>query len=176
MYFTRRPETESMGERNAFEVKPVAIMKNRVLISAILPLLLLAGCAIFGEDDDDLSEVAQQRRQWERLGIDTYEYDLTVLCFCAHVDPVRVQVRADTVFSAILVETGAPVEEPFRARTIDELFDVIEDALAQKAHQLDVEYDDTFGYPTRVYIDYRINIADEELTFVAENLHPLRGD
>ncbi len=151
-------------------------MKNRVLISAILPLLLLAGCAIFGEDDDDLSEVAQQRRQWERLGIDTYEYDLTIFCFCPHVDPVRVQVRADTVFSAILVETGAPVEEPFRARTIDELFDVIEDAVAQEADQLDVEYDEAFGYPSRIYVDYRINVIDEEVTFVAENLRSLRGD
>ena len=164
-----------MGERNAFEVKPIAIMKNRVLISAILPLLLLTGCAIFGEDDDP-SEVAQQRRQWERLGIDAYEYDLTIFCFCPHVDPVRVQVRADTVFSVILVETGAPVEEPFRARTIDELFDVIEDAVAQKADQLDVEYDEAFGYPSRIYVDYRITIADEEMTFVAENLRPLRGD
>ncbi len=164
-----------MGVRNAFEVKPIAIMKNRVLISAILPLLLLTGCAIFGEDDDP-SEVAQQRRQWERLGIDTYEYDLTIFCFCPHVDPVRVQVRADTVFSVILVETGAPVEEPFRARTIDELFDVIEDAVAQKADQLDVEYDEAFGYPSRIYVDYRITIADEEMTFVAENLRPLRGD
>ena len=149
-------------------------MKNRVLISAILPLLLLAGCAIFGEDDDDLSEVAQQRRQWERLGIDAYEYDLTIFCFCPHVDPVRVQVRADTVFSAILVETGAPVEESYRARTIDELFDIIEDAVAEEADQLDVEYDESYGHPTRIYIDYRITIIDEEMTFVAENLHPLR--
>ncbi len=150
-------------------------MKNRVLISAILPLLLLAGCAILGEDDDP-SEVAQQRRQWERLGFDAYEYDLTIFCFCPHVDPVRVQVRADTVFSVTLVETGAPVEDPFRARTIDELFDVIEDAVAQEANQLDVEYDEAFGYPSRIYVDYRINVIDEEVTFVAENLRSLRGD
>ncbi len=151
-------------------------MKNRMLISAILPLLLLAGCAIFGENGDDLSEVAQQRRQWERLGIDAYEYDLTIFCFCAHVDPVRVQVRADTVFSAILVETGVPVEESFRARTINELFDIIEDAVAQEADQLDVEYDEAFGYPSRIYVDYRITVLDEEITFVAENLRSLRGD
>ena len=150
-------------------------MKNRVFISAILPLLLLAGCAILGEDDDP-SEVAQQRRQWERLGFDAYEYDLTIFCFCPHVDPVRVQVRADTVFSVTLVETGAPVEDPFRARTIDELFDVIEDAVAQEANQLDIEYDEAFGYPSRIYVDYRINVIDEEVTFVAENLRSLRGD
>jgi len=150
-------------------------MKNRVFISAILPLLLLAGCAILGEDDDP-SEVAQQRRQWERLGFDAYEYDLAIFCFCPHIDPVRVQVRADTVFSVTLVETGAPVEDPFRARTIDELFDVIEDAVAQEANQLDVEYDEAFGYPSRIYVDYRINVIDEERTFVAENLRSLRGD
>ena len=151
-------------------------MKTQVFLVALLPLMLRAGCALFGEDDDDLSEVEQQRRQWERLGIDAYEYDLTILCFCAHIDPVRVHVRADTVFSAILVETGEPVEEPYRTRTVNELFDIIEDAVAQEADRLDVEYDEAFGYPARIDVDYRFTIADEERTFVAENLRPLRGD
>ena len=35
-------------------------MTKRVLIFAILPFLLLSGCALFGgDDDDDVSEVAQ---------------------------------------------------------------------------------------------------------------------
>lgn len=149
-------------------------MKTRMFITAILPLMLLTGCALFGEDDDDVSEVTQQRRQWERLTIDAYEYDLTILCFCASIDPVRVQVRGDTVFSAVLVETGEPVEEPYRSRTIDELFDVIEDAVAQDAAQLEVEYDEAFGFPTHIYVDYSITIADEERTYVAENFRSLR--
>ena len=148
-------------------------MTNRVFISTVLPLVLLAGCALFGEDDDDLSEVEQNRRQWERLGIDAYAYDLTIVCFCAHVAPVRVQVRADTVFSATNPETGETVEEPYRTRTIDELFDVVEDAVAQQADRLEVEYDEAFGYPARIYVDYRFNLADEEMTFVAENLRRL---
>lgn len=152
-------------------------MTNRIFLFAIVPLLLLTGCAIFGEsDDDDLSEVAQRQRQWQRLGIDAYEYDLTILCFCAHIDPVRVQVRADTVFSAFDPETGEIVEEPYRVRTIDELFDIIVDAEAREADRLEVEYDEVFGFPAHIYVDYRFNLADEERTFVAENFRSLRGD
>lgn len=145
-------------------------------VAALLPVLLLGGCALFGEHVGDASEVAQHQRQWERLRIDAYEYDLTVLCFCPPVGVVRVQVRADTVHTATVLETGAPVDASFLVKTINDLFEIVEDAAKQEAHRLDVAYDSTFGYPTYVSIDYDVRLADEEVTYVAENLRPLRED
>ena len=149
-------------------------MKKYILILMVLPALLLASCSLFGEEDAVMAEVEQQRRQWERLGIDTYEYDLTLICFCLYVGPVRVQVRADTVHAATALETGEPVTDFFQARTIDSLFDLLEDAAEREAHRLDAEYDDAFHYPTRVDIDYDQNIADEEIGYTAENFRSLQ--
>ena len=139
----------------------------------ILPALLLASCSLFG-GDNDASELEEQRRRWERLGIDTYTYDLTLGCFCLPVGAVRIQVRADTVYAAIVLETGAPAGELARVLTVEALFDTIEDAMARKAHRLDVTYDETLAYPTLIDIDYQVNVADEEVRYVAENLTPLR--
>ena len=149
-------------------------MKKCILILMVLPALLLASCSLFGEEDGAVSEIEEQRRRWERLAIDTYEYDLTLSCFCVSVGPVRVQVRADTVFSATALETGEPVTDEFRARTIDSLFDVLEDAVVREAHRLDTEYDDTFHHPTLVDIDYNKNVVDEEVQYTAENFRALR--
>ncbi len=148
-------------------------MKKCILILMVLPALLLASCSLLGDDNDEVSEVEQQRRRWERLGIDTYEYDLTLFCFCPHVGVVRVQVHADTVHSATALETGEPVTDFFLARTVDSLFDVLENAVARDVHRLDVEYDDAFHYPTLVDIDYQEHTIDEEVMYTAENLSPL---
>ena len=49
--------------------------------------------------------------------------------------------------------------------TIDGLFDLIQDAYDRNAHEVQVEFDPSRGYPTRIYIDYSEMIADEELGF-----------
>ena len=49
--------------------------------------------------------------------------------------------------------------------TIDDLFDLVEDAYEQEAHSVQVDFDMTRGHPTMVYIDYSEMIADEELGF-----------
>ncbi len=151
-------------------------MKTCVLILMILPALMLASCSLFGEENGagEMSEIEQQRRRWERLGIDSYEYDLTRSCFCERVGAVRVHVRADTVHSATALETGEPVTDFFLTRTVDGLFDVLEDAAMRNVHRLDVEYDDTFHYPTLVDIDYHEFTIDEELMYTAKNFHSLR--
>ena len=140
----------------------------------VLPALMLASCSLFG-DDDGLTELEQQRQRWERLGINAYEYDLNRLCFFGHVGVVRVQVRADTVFAAADLETGLPVvDQPYRVMTVDGLFDVVKEAF-ERADHLDVRYDETFGYPAHVDIDYIENAVDDEVVYVAENLRPLRA-
>ena len=150
-------------------------MPKSARLLLVLPALLVASCSLFSEDD--VSEVALHQGLWERLGYDTYEYDLAVWCFCKPaVGLVRIHVRADTVHTATVLETGAPLEahQLWRAKTIDELFDIVLDA-DENADELDITYDDTFHYPSSVWIDYLKEAVDEEIRYEAENFRPLRG-
>ncbi len=49
--------------------------------------------------------------------------------------------------------------------TIDGLFDLVQDVYDRKTYAVQVEFDPSRGYPTRIYIDYSEMIADEELGF-----------
>jgi len=46
---------------------------------------------------------------------------------------------------------------------VEILFEEIQGAIDDNAYEIRVTYDPTFGYPTSVYIDYELMMADEEL-------------
>ena len=58
-------------------------------------------------------------------------------------------------------------------KTIEELFNIIEDAIKCNADEMQISYDPTLGYPTRVAIDYEKILVDEEITYTVTNLSKL---
>jgi hypothetical protein len=133
-----------------------------------MPIVLVAaGCSsLAGNDDSDGAELlAVSRNQWELAAIDDYEFVVENRCFCMLGGrPVRVVVRDGSIVSLTVLSTGEPVEEQFAGayRTIDGLFDVVRDARERDAYAMQVRYDDVYGYPDDVFIDYSDRMADEE--------------
>lgn len=108
------------------------------------------------------------RALWTARGATNYDLRLSWLCFCP-VDVVAertLEVRNDTITSgAIPGETGILSQQ-----RIPDLFDLIEDAIDQRAASINVNYHPTLGYPLDANIDYSLNIADEELGFTVHEL------
>jgi hypothetical protein len=86
------------------------------------------------------------------------------------VRPVRIQVLDGEVVAVEDAETSEPVDEPLASfPTIEDLFAEIEEALLQEAFRIQATYDDDFGYPIEVSIDFIENAVDDEMAFrVAE--------
>jgi hypothetical protein len=49
-----------------------------------------------------------------------------------------------------------------RALTVEQVFDVIEEAYRERAEEVQVTYHPTLGYPTDLFIDYVEEVADDE--------------
>ncbi|MBD2229946.1 DUF6174 domain-containing protein [Calothrix anomala] len=119
------------------------------------------------------------RRLWEKQNILNYRYTFSNGCFCIPDarGPVVIEVRNGKTRSITSVETGLPVTNPEyfeNYNTIPKLFNVIQDAIARQAFNLDVNYSARYGYPTQINIDYNAQIADEELYLTIENFQVLR--
>jgi hypothetical protein len=115
----------------------------------------------------DLQQLRTNRRRWNQQNIGNYRYTLTNSCFCIPEarGPVVITVQ-NGITTSITTTTGEPVSNPeFFARfnTIPKLFNVIADAIARRADNIEVTYNSQFGYPTDIAIDYDFQIADEEL-------------
>jgi hypothetical protein len=134
------------------------------------------GCDATGPTDDlegERARLEQARGQWRAQNIVDYQFTFRRNCFCGPDvrDPALVMVRGGTVASVASVATGAP-RDPALYYTIEELFDLLEDAIDQQAARLSATYHSSLGYPTSAFIDRNEMIADEELGFEATDLQP----
>ena len=122
------------------------------------------------------TEMDRHRALWIAAGITSYRYDYQRSCECGPdmLRPVSIEVIEGSVTSVTFLDDGLLAQSStFNAfATIDDLFDMIDEAVQANAESLVVTYDPTLGYPTLLSVDYRIEIADDEFTITATNLEP----
>ena len=143
-------------------------MKAGVLRIAVCVALTVATACDSGTGPSWAASVAQHR--WEERRPATYQYTVFRGCECLSemIGPVIVFVDGGTV-TRRYAANGAVVSSTYAELfpTIDGLFEVIEDARRQDAAKIEVDYDATYGFPTRVSIDYHREMADDEITYTA---------
>ena len=59
--------------------------------------------------------------------------------------------------------------------TVEKVFGLIEQAIADKAEHIEVDYDAALGFPRRVVIDPSRQMADEESYYTVDNVEILSG-
>jgi len=144
-----------------------------LLLTAIAPAFLGWGCYDVGPEQ---AELERARARWAAVGPSSYTYGLERICFCPPVGPARITVEAGEVVSVEWLEPSPEWSQPQAEwyPSVDGLFQLIDAALAQRAHSVQVTYDPTNGVPLELYIDYSEQIADEELGMrVTEPVTPL---
>ncbi len=159
-------------------------MKSTGFVLAVLDFVLaVVAAGVVGCGDDNpigsglgpvhhstsslMDRLGEQRALWEALGLEDYTYGVRRVCLCPFREGVRATVVDGAVAGATDLVTGE-VLEPNEVQwylTIDGLFDLVQDAYDRNAHDVQVEFDASRGYPTRIFIDYSEMIADEELGF-----------
>ena len=124
-------------------------------------LVLLSACASPTTPENDLAEY---RALWEAQGLRDYTFDVRRVCYCQFMGDVRVTVQ-DGVITGVTELASEVAHDPEFFRTIDGLFDLVQDAYDRDAHEVQVDFDPDRGYPTRIWIDYVEMMMDEEMGF-----------
>ena len=126
-------------------------------------VLLLAAC---GSDSPTapVNHLGEQRALWASQDLTDYTFDVTKVCYWLCMGDVRVTVK-DGVITGVTELASEVARDPDTFRTINGLFDLVQDAYNRNAHEVQVEFDPSRGYPTRIWIDYVLMIADEKMGF-----------
>lgn len=126
----------------------------------------------------EIRKLRFNRRLFRKQKITNYRYTLSNSCFCISEarGPVIIEVRNGETVSVTSEATGEKVNRDFFQNfdTVPKLFNVIRDAINRRADRLDVQYDDKFGYPTNISIDYKFQLADEELFLSVTNFEVIK--
>ncbi len=101
---------------------------------------------------------------------------MTVSCiFEVKKNPVVFDVRNVVAESWLDVTTGAPLDAG-TARAyppIERLFERVDSAITRGFAQVDVTYDRARGYPTRIELDERASVDDDEIRIVVSDFRLL---
>ncbi|MDX1396471.1 MAG: DUF6174 domain-containing protein [Gemmatimonadota bacterium] len=140
--------------------------KPAIWLRCSLLALVVAACSSrLGPETDSLADA---RARWDAREPVEYSFSFRRGCFCGpdYIREMSVRVRDGQVVSAVYVDGDEPTEPAAElVPTIDALLDEIEEAIERDAHELLATYDDEFGYPLEVSIDYILQAVDEEMYF-----------
>lgn len=161
------------------EIKILKTMKNGLIIFSALCLIFFASCSKISKKD-----IKVEKAKWEALNATKYEFDYNASCFCAGLDyfPAKLVVENNVITGFLDIDTGLPKTHPSGtlvsdslpslSKTIDDLFDVVEDA-RKDAAELNVTFDNDNGFPTDIDIDWIRNAVDDESYYTATNFKQL---
>ena len=123
-------------------------------------------------------ELDTNRALWDSYRAVDYDYYYQRSCFCMYdyTKQFQVEVRNNTVDAAFVAEDGAPAKPDVLLNwipTINGIFDQIQGAIDRSAYSMTIRYNETYGYPEELSIDYNVMMADEELYVSTEGLEIL---
>ena len=117
----------------------------------------------------------QAQERWERSGVAGYGYTGAWVCFCPEEYRAATQVTVSDgkVTGVASADPGIDtIPMPERFVPIEGLFALIQDAITNNAARVEVSYDETYGYPTSLFIDHDERMADEETSFAISSFTP----
>jgi hypothetical protein len=150
--------------------------RTRWMMLPALLLATLAGC--LGDTDSfQRDKLSQARTLWDSKDVASYSYILELQCFCASASelaPVLVTVTNGAVTSLQYWDENPTKRTPAPAAifspydTVEELFNLIDDAIDKDADVLQVGYDAEYGFPNVVNVDYESGGSEQRLLFVTQ--------
>lgn len=147
--------------------------------------IVLSACAATANADEPKSEVQQARDKWQAANISHYRFNLHISCFCVFTEnmPLVIEVKDGAVVS-MEYQNGNEIDPQLldlfnRYTTIDKLFDGLEAGFDFEgddqgpADKVTVTYDETYGFPTEITIDFVEEAIDDELYLTISGFEPL---
>ncbi len=151
------------------------IFTEFVPLSLLILMISVSACSMLNGGDTD---VTTNLEKWQNSKAENYTITIDRLCYCPQgFYPANVVVEKDTVKHALNPDTNEPIPIDSLTNsnitvyselypTVNELFEIIKDALQRDAEKLDVTYNDEIGYPEKIDIDYSRGVADDEITYI----------
>ena len=147
---------------------PESIMRVRPF--ALLLALTLVACGAETPLSPELTELEEAQARWAVAGVDDYSMQLLRSCECLPSGTAEIEVVDGEIVSITWV--GTPPGEnviPFTA-TVEGLFALIREELAEEPDRMVVTYDEDDGHPLTIAVDRYLEIADDEYSIAVTSL------
>ncbi len=108
----------------------------------------------------------RNQNKWASHAVKNYNLSVNEICLCAYNEPKVLEVRDG--------KPVAPVEPAWQQiESIDELFKRVQGGIDNHVAILTVDYDETYGYPSEVYMKWHFLGFDDNVTYRVTSFEPL---
>ena len=111
------------------------------------------------ELDDNMKK---WNKKMKKMKDNDYKYIMQISCFCFgedYFEPKQITVK-NGVISDVTLADGAPAKTTEGYYTVPQLFDRIQNAIGRYYYEIDVTYDEAYGLPNSVGLNYNVRVAD----------------
>lgn len=138
-------------------------------------LALLAGCGGEKGVAPSDAEYHANLEKWHSHTIHDYQVNFRLSCYCMVETTAEkvLQVNDGAITDAYYLDSGesVPAGDIYQdLLTVEDAFELIQSLKIQLPSELQVTYDDTYGYPTSIHVDFLEGVADDEQSWYFSNL------
>ena len=148
----------------------------RLRISVLLLIVLIfSSCSSDTNIRSEKFNLNLAREKWENANITNYSIKEQKNCFCGGLLEWEVYVENNVKVKVSYDESKLPPGQTYddifeNARTIEDAFDFIESLFKKDLASLSITYDNIYGYPHHISIDYVEGAVDDEIGYVYSEL------
>ena len=130
------------------------------------------------EITEDYSHIEDPHERWQAYGIDSYRIEQGVSCFCPLPVSWTAFVENGEVVDVEVDTKGFENPDEIRDRalarafTVEEAFEIAARG-GEGAFQFTVEYDERYGFPKHIFIDWAELMVDEEIGYGIDDVKKL---
>lgn len=149
-------------------------MKKLLCIVVLFISGLFVGC-VDEAASVEKNTIETNYEKWKSLGINDYSITQQHTCFCVHGGiKAIVIVRGNKIVSVQDSEGNKEIKQELWQyyKTVDQLFETINNVMLNKPYSLKVEYDNIFWFPSNFFVDLNQQIADEEYGYITSSFRP----
>lgn len=140
------------------------------IFTIIFTLFIFISCSSDDTISDEKRELNRARQKWNATQILNYSINERKGCFCPGPYTWGIFVKNGIKEKVEYDETqagGQTYDDIFdQARTVEDAFDFIEILLGRDLASLNVEYDEVYGFPKVIGVDYIKDAVDDEIGYI----------
>ena len=147
-------------------------MSNRSFLM-VIALLVSEATLAHAQGAGITDQLAAAEAIWKRAPLRSYEYTLHYEAFVVDTECDSPTLRTRVVNGVVMRTAGCPALRSSYS-SVPRIFQFIKETLAKHPDKIEVTFDETRGYPVRVFVDPKSDIADDEFYFEVSDFKVLK--
>jgi coxsackievirus/adenovirus receptor len=120
------------------------------------------------------AELEKNMKKWQSFNICNYSISSLIVCNCTEEYSTSKTLK---IVNGKITHVGDklyPDEELTNFKSVNEMFEFINELYSSEKHILNVSYDEKYGFPTYLYVDEEEMMVDEEISYEFSELTPFK--